>query len=188
MPTYRASLQFPYDSALPRDVISVNPHFSSPDPDALAGALSANLTAWGPTATKPHTIKIYDATKAPPSYPLATRVVAGTPGTSSAPREVALCLSYFSTYNRPRYRGRLYLPSSWLTSSPSVRPTALIMSNAKTFATDVLTKTLPPSTNWVVWSHINQASYGVTDYWIDDEWDTVRSRGMKSTTRQSGQV
>lgn len=188
MPFYRASLIFETDTALPRDAISIHPHFSSPDPDALAGALKTNLDGWAPTAGKTYEIKIYDAMKAPPSFPLATRKNVGSTQTSGCPREVALCLSYFSTYNRPRYRGRLFLPASWLGSSPGIRPTAGVMTAAMGFATEVLTKSLPQSTNWIVFSRIDRNGYGVSDYWVDDEWDTVRSRGMKSTTRQTAKV
>jgi hypothetical protein len=188
MPSYRASLQFPFDSSLPRDIVSVNPHYNASDPDALAGALLANLMAWGPTANKPVTIKVYDAAKPPPSYPLATRVQGGTVPTSGVPRELALCLSYFSTYNRPRYRGRLFLPVTWFTATPSLRPSPGVMTAAMGFATAVLTKTLPAQTNWIVYSKVAGAGYGVSDYWVDDEWDTQRSRGLRATTRQTAKL
>lgn len=188
MSIYRVSLQFPFDSALPRDVISINPHFSGTDPDALASALQANLNSYGPTTTKPYTIKVYDAQKAPPSFPLATRTLAGTPPVSQMTREVALCLSYYSTYNRPRYRGRLYLIPSWFTGVATLRPSAGTMTAALGFVTGVLTKSLPQAHNWVVYSKVGNQAYGVSNYWVDDEWDTIRSRGLRSTTRQLGVV
>jgi len=188
MSVYRAALSFPMDSSLPKDVININPHFNGTDPDALAGALKANLDAYTATAGKPYTIKIYDAAKAPPSYPLATRTVTGTPPASPAPREVAICLSYFAIYNRPSFRGRLYLPSSWVTASPQVRPSDPLLANVLAFATSVLTKSLPPSTFWTVWSKLHHTDAQVTDIWCDDEWDTVRSRGMKSTKRVTAKV
>lgn len=186
MATYRASLIFPSDSALPRDAVTVNPHFEGSDPEALAQALSTNILTWPQLASHPHTVKIYDALKAPPSYPLATRVVAGTPQASAAPREVALCISYFASYNRPRTRGRLFLPASWLTSVVNVRPSGATMTSALEWALAVLKPGMPSNTTWVVYSPTEKRSQGrVTDIWCDDEWDTVRSRGMKATTRQS---
>jgi hypothetical protein len=186
MATYRASMAFPYDSSLPKDVISINPHFNGSDPDALAAALKANLIAYNPVADKPFTIKIYDAAKAPPSYPLAIAQQLGTPPASQNPREIALCLSYYTTYNRPRYRGRLFLPSSWFGTLSMVRPTTAIQDAVLNFATVVLKPAMPAQTNWVVWSTTEKKSMGgVTDVWCDDEWDTMRSRGLAPTSRRT---
>ena len=115
-------MQFPTDSTLPRDLITLNPHFNGDNPDALLGVLQANLNAWAQTAGKPYTLKAYDAMQLPPSFPLATRTQPGTAPTSPHPREVAICLSYYTGFNRPRYRGRLYLPSFWMTSNLSAEP------------------------------------------------------------------
>lgn len=189
MATYKVSMSFPFDTALPKDAITLNPHFNGSDPDALAQALKANLIAYNPVTTKPFTIKVYDATKAPPSYPLATASQAGTPAPSQCPREIAICLSYYSTYNRPRYRGRLYLPASWFTSTVNVRPTGAIITAALGFASSVLTKSLPAQTNWVLYSKVDGKSQGgVNNIWVDDEWDTMRSRGMAPTSRQTATV
>jgi hypothetical protein len=188
MPVYRASLIFPADGTLPRDNVSIHPHYGGSDPQAVANILKTNLDNWAGTAGKPYTIKIYDAEKAPPSFPLATVTNPGTPPSTSAPREVSLCLSYYSTWNRPRYRGRLYLPAHWTASSPGVRPSDASMAQALTFATDVLKKNLPAATNWVVWSRMDRKPYGVTDVWVDDEWDTVRSRGLRGTKRSTVKV
>ena len=58
-----------------------------------------------------------------------------------------------------------------------------------TFATQVLTKSLPANHNWVVWSQkLRKSQGGVSDVWCDDEWDTVRSRGLKATTRTTAKV
>lgn len=184
MAIYRVTMQFPRDSALPRDLITVNPHFNGDNADALLGVLQANLQAWPPTSTNPFTLKAYDAAQAPPSFPLATRTVAGTTPVTTIPREIALCLSYYTGFNRPRYRGRLFLPAGWLTTAIGLRPTLQQRDSAIQFATNVLTKTLPQGTNWVVWSKTEHKSMGgVNNVWVDDEWDTVRSRGLKPTTR-----
>src|SRR4051812_19699243 len=98
MAVYRAQIGIPMDSALPRDVVTINPHYEGNDPDALAQALKANLAAYAATAGRSVSIKVYDAKKAPPSYPLAVASTAGTTLGSSCPREVALCLSYFTGY------------------------------------------------------------------------------------------
>ena len=94
MALYRAQIGFPMDTDFPRDVITINPHFAGDNPQALANQLKTNLglvTTIG--TTRPFRIKIYDAMKAPPSYPLA-EVVQGTGNNSSAhPALVAVATS-----------------------------------------------------------------------------------------------
>jgi hypothetical protein len=189
MSVYRVQISVQADTALPADAFTINPHYSGSDPDALAQALKANCIAYSPIGTRPFTIRVYDALKAPPSYPLATASQTGTLTASQCPRELALCLSYYTTYNRPRFRGRLYIPATWLTSAPGLRPTSGLMDACLNFAPAVLTKTLPSQTVWVVYSPTEKKSQGaVTNAWCDDEWDTVRSRGLKATTRHLATV
>lgn len=185
MTVFRASIAVQADTALPADVLTINPHYNGDDAAALAAALKANCLAYSPIGTRPFTIKIYDAMKPPPNYPLASASSTGTVTASQCPRELALCVSYYTTYNRPRFRGRLYIPATWLTSAPAVRPTAGLMTAAAAVITSVVAKALPSQCVWVVYSPTDKKSQGaVTNYWVDDEWDTIRSRGMKPTTRQ----
>lgn len=184
MTDFRVQVGFPMDSTLPRDIITVNPHFSGPDPAALAAALKVNVSAAAPFSGHPFTIKVYDAQKTPPSYPLATEVVAGTAPASQCPREVALCVSYYTTYNRPRFRGRLYIPGTWLTAAPQLRPSTALMNSAMGWVKAAFHDNLPASTAWVVWSQVERKSQGgVSDLWCDNEWDTVRSRGLVADNR-----
>lgn len=177
-------MSFPADGTLPRDNITLNPHFNGDNADALLGALQANLNAWAPTAGKAYVLKAYDANQLPPSYPLATRTQTGTNFVTTCPRENAICLSYYTTFNRPRFRGRLYLPGFWISQSPGQRPTPTQRDLVISFGKDVLAKSLPPAHNWIVWSKTERkAQGGVSNVWVDDEWDTVRSRGLKATTR-----
>ena len=188
MATFKAVLSFQYDSALPRDEIKLTPHFTGTDALGLANALSNNLKNQPNIgATLPFSVKIYDAMQAPPSYPLATVTNPGTPPTSGHPREVALCLSYYSGYNRPTSRGRLYIPAHFLTGALAARPNPGQITEALNFK-NVLTTVLPNNTHWSVFSKTLKTPYVVTDYWVDDEWDTVRSRGMKGVTRQKATI
>lgn len=183
MPIYRATIAFPMDSALPRDEICINPHYSGTDAQLLANSLKANLIACSYVATAPFKIKVYDATKAPPSYPLATAEQVATPRNSSTPREVALCLSYYAQFNRPTFRGRVYLhPILFGGGAIDVRPSGTQRTNALSWK-GVLGTGLPPSTYWGVYSRKTGGMSQITNVWVDDEWDTMRSRGMRSTTR-----
>jgi hypothetical protein len=188
MTIMRAQLGFPFDTDFARDVITLNPHFDGPDPAALAIALKANLIAVPAIgATTPFTIKVYDAKKAPPSYPLATASQGTGHAPSSLPREVALCLSYYGGFNRPRFRGRLYIPSSLIAGSAGLRPTTTQMNNVGAWA-NTLGKNLPGNTWWTLYSRKAGTAAQVTNWWVDDEWDTVRSRGMRAGTRITGTV
>jgi hypothetical protein len=184
MATFRATLSFPMDTALPKDACSINPHFAGADAQALANALHTNVKAQTANVGHPFTVKIYDAAAPPPSYPLATVTEPGSPPQSAVPREVALCLSYYTTYNRPRYRGRLYMPVTWFTSVANVRPSGAIQQAVIDWAKAVFGTGMPQSTNWVVWSTVEKkAMGGVSNIWVDDEWDTIRSRGLSATAR-----
>ena len=187
MATYRASIWWQFDSAFPRDRVTVNPHFVGDNPGALADAIMTNLQGLpgGPTMTMG--VKVYDALHAKPNPPLVERQVGVDFTFSSKNRDVALCLSYYSTYNRPRYRGRLYIPSEFLSGTIGVRPDTQQITDALNFR-HVLTTGMPPNTNWVVYSKANGASYGVSNVWVDNEWDTQRSRGLRGTTRQVATV
>jgi hypothetical protein len=180
---YRAQISFQNDSALPRDAVTINPHYNSGNAQALADQLKANLLAAasiGPTW--PFTIKIYDAEQPPPSYPLYTTTNGTGFKNTTVPRELALCLSYYATVNRPRWRGRLYIPLCLVGGGQALRPTSTQMNSALAFRT-ILTSALPEGTYMEVWSPTSKQGHGVTNWWVDDEWDIIRSRGLKSTTR-----
>lgn len=185
MAFYRVSIAFPLDSDLPRDYMTINPHYFGDNASALANAIKSNLIAHTQVGARPFFIKVYDAQKAPPSYPLATAEQVAAAPASTAPREVALCLSYFSAWNRPSYRGRLYLPHMLFGGAQGLRPTTIQRDAAMSFKS-VLEDNLPANVNFVVWSRKLDNGFGVTDFWVDDEWDIVRSRGLRPTGRTLG--
>lgn len=189
MSNYRVQIGFPFDTTLPRDVVTLNPHYNGTNPQALADKLKTNLQAVTTiSATKPFTIKVYDVEKAPPSYPLATASQTGTPYTASTPREIALCLSYYSSNNIPRQRGRMYIPYLLLTGSLGGRPTPTQITEVLTVWGNALFKNVGPTATPIVWSKFNKAGYPITNLWVDDEWDIQRSRGGKPTTRQTATI
>lgn len=188
MANYRAQISFQMNSALPRDAMTINPHYFGDDAVALADRLKANLIAASQVgAAAPFTVKVYDAEKAPPSYPLALATNGTGFLTPGIPSELALCLSYYSTWNRPGYRGRLYIPAHFIGGALALRPSSTQRTAAGQWAT-VLTSGLPAGHNWIVWSRKQLKGYGVTNWWVDDEWDVMRSRGLKATTRTLGTV
>lgn len=183
MAVYRVQIAFKLDGTLPRDAVTINPHYQGDNASALANALRTNIKAEPGVPLMPFTIKVYDAEKAPPSYPLYEVSESTGSLTTSVPREVALCISYYSAVNRPTYRGRLYIPAGILTGVLGLRPSAAQISQVLQWK-HVLTNNLPANHSWSVWSPKRKQANTVTHAWCDDEWDTVRSRGLRGTTRQ----
>jgi hypothetical protein len=139
-----------------------------------------------------HTSKFLKATKTKPNYPLFTRTwnLSSAPTALELPNEVALCVSYsadaYPLVPRARRRGRIYI-SGWGSAKNTVgRPTdaardALALAY-KTYATSVLAITnIGPG----VWSRSTGDVYLIDRTWVDNEWDTMRSRGGKSTGRKT---
>ena len=168
--------------------MTINPHFAGDAPQALADVLKANLAALPEIGlTKPFTIKIYDALKPPPSYPLATAAQGTGFFGTGWPREVALCLSYYASFNRPHSRGRLYIPFTLIGGALDLRPTGSQMDKVLSWR-EVFRTGMPSGHRWQTYSPTTGASEPVTNCWVDDEWDIVRSRGLKGTTRHTATV
>nr|CRY97191.1 hypothetical protein [uncultured prokaryote] len=181
---FRAQIGFPFDSTFPRDVITMNPHYQGDNPQALADALKTNLTNSGQLgANMPFKIKIYDAEKPAPNYPIADAENGTGYTVTNFPREIALCLSYYSTYNRPSYRGRLFVPFFFVGGPLGLRPTQTQQLNVLTFA-NTFGSNLPNQHTWSVYSKKMKRAWTISDAWCDNEWDTVRSRGLRPENRE----
>ena len=188
MAIYRASISFQIDSELPRDAVSINPHYFGDNAQGLADALKANILANVHIGVlTPFRVRIYDAQKAPPSYPLAEASNVAAALNTNLPREVTLCLSYYSNFNRPSYRGRLYIPGFAIGGPFTLRPSDSQIDNALAWGT-TLTNALPANHNWVVYSRKLGQSFGVNRIWVNDEWDIQRSRGLRETKRHLANV
>lgn len=127
-------------------------------------------------------VKLYNVEDAEPRPIRAQSSVTltGTP-TEGGPREVALCLSFFSDRNLPRQRGRLYL-GPWPKSRMGERPDATTLAEANALGVS-LANVGGVDIDWGVWSSMDNAFRKATHKWVDNEWDTIRSRGLEATTR-----
>lgn len=184
-------------SMLPRDMHCITPTFrvqadwdplGGTDWDNLANDLANALIAWGTASTnKQLTVRLYLIGGTKPNRPKAT--VIKNPGLSAEPtipRELALCLSFYGGQNDRTQRGRLYLPA-WLigATSPGARPTATDRTRAEGLVSP-LASLGGVNVDWIVWSRKLSAATKVTNYWVDDEWDVQRRRGLRPTTRTAG--
>jgi hypothetical protein len=193
MPVYRLQCSFGADSQFPRDRMVLTPHFdvkgpNAPNVDQLCEDLATALYAWAlPASAREVRVTAYDAQGTPPVFPVGDAVRGlGQAPLSTAPRELALCLSFFSERNLPRNRGRLYLPFTFLSSgSPVLRPTSGHQTKAAALV-PIFTGLGGIDVDWSIYSRTDDQARPVTDWWVDDEWDIIRSRGMRPTARQTG--
>lgn len=192
MPIYRAQCSFQRDSLLPRDAFVITPHFNDQgvgtDPQGLADDLADGLAIWVSGSGTQIEVKLYDAQGPAPHYPAGEAVRnLGNSAASSIPREVALCLSFFGTRNVKRQRGRLFVPTPLIAGTVDVRPSAIMQGRVAELV-PIFTGLGGADVDWCVFSRLNNAALAVTDWWVDNEWDTIRSRGLRATSRITGQT
>jgi hypothetical protein len=158
---------------------------------ALAGDLASLWAAnnsWQGGANRLR-VRAYDLADDEPRIPKAdvTRTIDLKP--LGAPAEVALCLSFRGAEPRARQRGRIY--TGPFAIGVSERPTLAHRQQLIALA-QALADLGGVNVDWVVYSPTatNAAggdvkTYSVQQAWVDDEWDTVRSRGRRATTRST---
>jgi len=194
----RVAFQFQDASAKNQAVIT--PHFrrqidigdplSGTDAQQLCTDLAAKMATLPGVAGTPFTVTAYNDQGAKPNYPLA-QVKTNTGGAikqPTTPPEMAVCLSFFSGLNRPRFRGRLYLPA-WLLGATPSDMTRVVPAGIRSVAEGCVPHfaTLGgANVDWGVWSTVGNAFHKTTDYFISDAWATQRRRGIKETARTSG--
>lgn len=102
-------------------------------------------------------------------------------GNTGGPREVACCLSYYAGQNTPRRRGRMYM-GPFVGTSLGVRPDPTLTAAILDLGDGILGLG-GLDVSWVQYSPTENTSQGVTDYYVDNAWDTQRSRGLDPTAR-----
>jgi hypothetical protein len=189
VPVWRIQTEISVDSTLPRDVLMINPHFDDSgvgsDPQGLCDDLAEAVSQWVvPGGGYQIKCTAYDAQGSPPVFPQGEATFwPGNAPAATEPRELALCLSYFSGANRPRHRGRLYIPLCVIGQASGGRPSTTAMDKALSLG-PILTGLGGADVDWVVYSQVDNEARPVTNYYVDDEWDIVRSRGLRPTDRR----
>lgn len=189
---YRLQCAVWHDTLAPRDAAVINPtfvdHGATSDPQNLVDSMAAGLVGFVSTPTS-HQIRVraYDLEGTPPVHPAAEKILhADQSAAATYPRELAMCLSFYGGQNVPRRRGRLYIPYIWFGSSaPGLRPTSTNRTIVANFV-PLLAGLGGVDVDWVVWSPTSNMWHKVSNYWVDDEWDIIRSRGLRPTTRTTG--
>jgi hypothetical protein len=111
---------------------------------------------------------------------------AGTTG-NPLPRDVALCMSFFSHRNLKRRRGRIYLgPLTTGTLDPQTgRPVQHVITAINAAAQRLANEGAGDNCDWAILSPTDADAKPVTAGWCDNEWDTQRSRGFSANNRWS---
>jgi hypothetical protein len=194
--TVQVVLQGP--TMLPEDRFINTLHFSKSAPgtwDGFADEIAPDIiAAWVTLGTGflfyPNTsvarafqLKMYNPDDPEPRQP---KVYTGTlPGNNATPlpNEVAAVLSFYSTINLPRRRGRVFLGP--LTTN-ALAADGLIPAEVRTkmlqLATD-LGNAGGVDVDWQTFSRVADLRQRVTNAWVDNAWDTQRRRGLAATTR-----
>jgi hypothetical protein len=142
---------------------------------------------WGYSGCK-ITINAYDRADAKPRPEKGHSVY--SPGTwntdTNQARQVALAISFYSGRNLKRSRGRLYLiplNNAGASERPSVSVRTAAMGLVTATASAILA--LTPAWSFAVYSTADGATKPITNYWVNDVWDTQRRRVPKETVRNT---
>lgn len=214
--TTRAQVTFKAASGLPEDNVVNTFHFGQPGagkfPPGEVAQVVRNFyqTLWNGMSfplerylgehiarDEPSEIDLYDLNDPEPRVPYDH--LAWTPaqphGTSNFPGEVALCLSWkadaVSGVPLGRLRGRTYLGplivDAGLISGAEVRPTPQLLDDARTAMGNLIDTA---NGEFVIFSRtaIPDLASPVTSGYVDNAFDTIRSRGAAPTQRYPDRV
>lgn len=98
--------------------------------------------------------------------------------------QVALCLSYYADRNLPSQRGRIYT-GPWAPSTPNASDavTATLISLGQAFA-----GLGGVNVDWSLYSPTKGTNTRISNIWVDNSWDVVRSRKQPATRRAAATI
>lgn len=187
MPTnYRVQIVGQVQTAdISRDYITNVLHYASNTTSAAAigdgvkTAFTTNIPQYANFTTL--TVKVYDVSLPLHSPPVYQTQHTGSGMSGVGARQVALCLSFYSGLNIKGQRGRIYI-GPWQASDLQQFPLSGVLTLMINLAAalkspggaDVVHQIWHPKT--ATWSN-------VSNYFVNNRWDTMRSRLMKETSR-----
>lgn len=152
-----------------------------------------------PNAISRLAYRVYDLADALPR-PVAFVDAIAQPTSASAPypSEVAACLSFYGVRNLPRTRGRIFLGPLDIATS-TVGETATdpqisaafrtdVVTAAKALAENVYNSAILEGTRWVIYSPTSDDTVPIQNVWMNNSFDTIRSRGAAATLRTTAPV
>lgn len=198
--TYAFQTSMPVTDTLPRNRVANTIHLqhsigaiADTDLEGMASDIIGVYQARYQDSAHEIQCKAYDV-DAKPNYPRANVVVnVGVPWSCGYPREIALVLSYAGDHRGNKSeRGRMYLMPQ-LVSPPlgfGLRPDAGALAWALRWY-DEPNASLPDlgGVDWQfgVWSKKYARFTQTQQAWVNDDWDVMRSRGLRESTRVTSQ-
>jgi hypothetical protein len=197
VPIYRTHVSVAMDTTLPRDRIVMTPWFFSDggdNPDTLAAELCdvfvGGTTGWWNLDTE-ITSKVYEFVDLDTDTGPPVGTYTKNPGlliSSTGPREIAICLSYYSQINTKRRRGRMYLPVAGAPVAFNTnRPAQPAIDKALSMA-QRLADVGGAGCDWGIYSTVDKVFRPISHAWVDNEWDTQRRRGFRGTSRSTAAI
>lgn len=158
--------------------------------DAFYTAISTTIFP-STIAQNGHIVKTYALPGTAPNYPYyeSTFDLAGAQSGDPLPSEVALCLSFqgarVAGEPQARKRGRIFLGPLRTSMNTSGRPTSASVGAILDAAEDLYDgiAAITTGAGWEVWSPANGTSEPIVEAWVDDAFDTQRSRGLAVTSK-----
>lgn len=195
----RFKVAWQYMDTSPKNQAVINPCFrrqlditdptSDADAQQLCQDLATAINTFNPRTT-PLKVTAYNIEGPPPHFPMGSYTLnpAATPIDPGMPPELAVVLSYYADQNRPRHRGRLYIPL-WTIATGGAASQTKVAALERTTAGGLVTRFANlggSNVDWGVWSTRDQAFHKATNWFVSDAWGTVRSRGIKESARTAG--
>lgn len=125
--------------------------------------------------------KVYDRAAPPMSPPVYTKHDTGPGVTGLGPRQCALCLSFYSGLNIKGQRGRIYI-GPWATVDLAEFATTAQM-NAVLAMGNALKNPGGADVVLGIWHKHTASHSNVSNFFVNNRWDTMRSRLGKETAR-----
>lgn len=181
------------DTTNPSDGLQITPTFNGSiglvDYESLGNDLLDAWDSWLSVTVKgtQQRVTLYDMEGAKPNYPKWQGIrFPDVAKLSPSNRDVALCLTGYHENNRPRYRGRLYIPCCLTGQSVNGANAGSGMRDKVGELATIFADLGGVDIDWGVYSRVDSAFRKYTHWYVDDAWDTQRSRGKRATARTTG--
>lgn len=129
-------------------------------------------------------VRAYNMSDAKPRPEKAYKTVTAAGTRKTGAHQVAVALSYYADRNLPRRRGRIFT-GPWSANNDLVDSSA--MGYLIAFG-QALAGLGGLNVDWSVHSVMDNAYYRISNIWVDDSWDVIRSRKVAATTRQTATI